>query len=75
MHHKRFVEVKSRLDGRLSEQRARLYGYKALFILTTQTAHWFAERGFVAANIEQLPQSRRELYNHNRRSKVLIKAL
>ena len=36
---------------------------------------WFAERGFVAANIEQLPQSRRELYNHNRRSKVLIKAL
>ena len=57
------------------EQRARLYGYKSLFILTTQTAHWFAERGFVAANIEQLPQSRRELYNHNRRSKVLIKPL
>ena len=28
-----------------------------------------------SANIEQLPQSRRELYNHNRRSKVLIKAL
>lgn len=57
------------------EQRARLYGFRSLFLLTTQTAHWFAERGFVAANVDDLPASRRELYNHNRRSKVLVKPL
>jgi diguanylate cyclase (GGDEF)-like protein len=38
MHHKRFVEVKSRLDGRLSEQRARLYeARKELQRLRSQT--------------------------------------
>ena len=57
------------------EQRARLYGFKSLFLLTTQTSHWFAERGYVASNVSQLPPSRGELYNHNRRSKILIKHL
>jgi diguanylate cyclase (GGDEF)-like protein len=38
MHHKRFVEVKSKLDGRLSEQRARLYeARKELQRLRSQT--------------------------------------
>jgi diguanylate cyclase (GGDEF)-like protein len=38
LHHKRFVEVKSRLDGRLSEQRARLYAArKELQRLRSQT--------------------------------------
>jgi diguanylate cyclase (GGDEF)-like protein len=38
MHHKRFVTVKSRLDGRLSEQRARLYeARKELHRLRSQT--------------------------------------
>ena len=38
LHHKRFVAVKSRLDGRLSEQRARLYeARKELHRLRSQT--------------------------------------
>jgi diguanylate cyclase (GGDEF)-like protein len=39
MHHKRYVEVKARLDGRLSTQRARLHEARAeLQKLRTQTA-------------------------------------
>ena len=57
------------------EDQARLHGLKKVFILTTQTAHWFAERGFLPASVDDLPAARRELYNHNRRSKVLIKPL
>jgi diguanylate cyclase (GGDEF)-like protein len=39
LHHKRFVEVKTRLDGRLSTQRARLHEARAeLQKLRTQTA-------------------------------------
>jgi diguanylate cyclase (GGDEF)-like protein len=38
-HHKRFVEVKSRLDGKLSTQRARLHEARAELVkLRTQTA-------------------------------------
>lgn len=57
------------------EQRARNLKLKRLFVLTTRTAHWFVERGFVEADLEALPKSRRGLYNYQRRSKVLIKAL
>ena len=38
-------------------------------------AAWFVERGFREAGIEALPRRRRELYNLQRRSKVLIKSL
>jgi amino-acid N-acetyltransferase len=57
------------------EARARKAGLKRLFVLTTRTAHWFIERGFKEAAVEVLPKERRELYNWQRRSKVLGKAL
>lgn len=57
------------------ESRARSAGLKRLFVLTTRTAHWFVERGFVEAGIDALPQQKRELYNLQRMSKVLIKNL
>ena len=57
------------------EQRARAMGIKRLFVLTTRTMHWFLKRGFVEASIEDLPPNRRDMYNWQRRSKVLIKAL
>ncbi len=57
------------------EARARKLKLKRLFVLTTRTAHWFIERGFVEAGVDALPQARRELYNLQRRSKVLVKAL
>jgi amino-acid N-acetyltransferase len=57
------------------EQRARAAGLKRLFVLTTRTMHWFQKRGFVVADIDQLPRERRDLYNWQRKSQVLIKTL
>lgn len=57
------------------EQRARMLGLKQLFVLTTRTAHWFMERGFVAAEVNELPQPRQQLYNYQRNSKVFFKPL
>lgn len=57
------------------EARARRMKLKRLFVLTTRTAHWFVERGFVEATVDALPAAKRELYNFQRRSKVLVKAL
>lgn len=57
------------------EQEAARMGYHSLFVLTTQTAHWFVERGFKAANLEQLPLQKQALYNLQRQSKAFIKAL
>lgn len=47
----------------------------SIYVLSTQTAHWFIERGFVTANIEDLPVSRQAMYNYHRNSKVFIKTL
>ncbi len=55
--------------------RARGLGLKRLFVLTTRTAHWFVERGFVESGVESLPQAKQGLYNYQRRSKVFIKTL
>jgi len=50
-------------------------GIARLFVLTTQTAHWFRERGFEPARPEDLPMERKALYNYQRNSKIFIKAL
>ena len=57
------------------ERRARQRGLSEMFVLTTHTAHWFVERGFRAASLEDLPPLKREAYNHARKSKVLVKNL
>lgn len=57
------------------EDAARQQGMIRLFVLTTRTAHWFIEHGFVAATPEDLPGPRQEMYNWQRRSKVFIKEL
>lgn len=54
---------------------AKNQGIKQLFVLTTRTAQWFEERGFKGANIDDLPQQKKELYNYQRNSKVFIKVL
>jgi amino-acid N-acetyltransferase len=46
-----------------------------LFVLTTQTAHWFVERGFVQGELSTLPIQRRELYNYQRNAKIFFKTL
>jgi len=60
---------------RYMEARARRAQIKRLFVLTTRAEHWFVERGFVAAGLDALPRSKRELYNYQRRSKVLVEVL
>lgn len=57
------------------EQEARRRQYKQLFVLTTRTAHWFIEHGFVAGSVSELPQERQHLYNWQRNSKVFFKSL
>jgi amino-acid N-acetyltransferase len=57
------------------EEAALEQGLNQLFVLTTRTTHWFIERGFTLAAPEDLPAPRKELYNWQRRSKVLVKKL
>jgi amino-acid N-acetyltransferase len=57
------------------EHRARQLGLQQLFVLTTQTAHWFRERGFEPGDIEVLPIQKRLLYNYQRNAKILFKPL
>ena len=57
------------------EARARAQGLKKLFVLTTRTEHWFLKRGFVRATVDDLPPERKELYNWERKSMVLIKTI
>ncbi len=68
---------RSRADAllRFIEQKARKQGLASLFVLTTRAAHWFRERGFEPAEVDDLPLERQRLYNWQRRSKVFIKAL
>ena len=55
--------------------RARAMGLTRLFVLTTQSAHFFRERGFVPATVRALPVARRTRYDRRRRSKVLFREL
>lgn len=57
------------------EEEARKIRIKHFFVLTTRTAHWFVERGFVEADVESLPKERQKLYNYQRRSKVFVKRI
>ncbi|EHM2228974.1 amino-acid N-acetyltransferase [Salmonella bongori] len=51
---------------------ARQMGLSKLFVLTTRSIHWFQERGFTPVDIELLPESKKKMYNYQRRSKVLM---
>ena len=57
------------------EQEARGQGLDRVFVLTTQTAHWFIEQGFVEADQDKLPGAKQSLYNLQRNSKVFVKNL
>ncbi len=57
------------------EKRALASGINRLFVLTTQTAHWFRERGFLPSQVNTLPMAKREMYNYQRNSKVFYKGL
>ncbi len=57
------------------ESQARQARVKRLFVLTTRTAHWFIEHGFVEGSLDELPEAKQKLYNYQRQSKIFIKKL
>lgn len=57
------------------EHDARRQGLKQLFVLTTQTSHFFLKRGFVVGDVDKLPIERKRLYDWSRKSQVMIKTL
>lgn len=57
------------------EGQARARKMKKLFVLTTRATHWFIERGFAETTVDALPKEKKELYNYQRRSKVLAKRI
>jgi amino-acid N-acetyltransferase len=46
-----------------------------IFVLTTQTAHWFLEKGFVEVELSDLPEQKQSLYNYQRNSRIFRKSL
>jgi len=57
------------------EKEAQKKGLRKLFALTTQTAHWFLEKGFVEAQVADLPAQTQPLYNYQRNSRIFSKAI
>lgn len=57
------------------EDLARAKHIEKLFVLTTRSIHWFRERGFEPVEVSALPLEKQQLYNYQRRSKILMKDL
>ena len=57
------------------ERVAMATGGKMIFVLSTQTMHWFVERGFNECALEDLPVERREVYDYERKSKIYAKLI
>ncbi len=47
----------------------------SLFVLTTGAQEWFAEQGYQAATVADLPSPKQAMYNHQRNSIVMRKTL
>jgi len=54
---------------------ARKLDLTSIFVLSTQTTHWFKERGFILESLDRLPVERQALYNIQRNSKIFRKRL
>ena len=57
------------------EQEARSLGMERVFVLSTQTAHWFLEQGFAEESRDEPPDHKQAFYNLQRNSKVFFKSL
>jgi amino-acid N-acetyltransferase len=55
--------------------RAKQNDIKKLYLLSTQTMHWFIERGFQAIEVESLAPQLKDLYNQQRNSKIFCKRI
>ena len=56
-------------------EKAQKMGIGKLFVLTTRSIHWFREKGFIPAEVDDLPIKKKQLYNYQRNSKILIMTL
>ncbi len=52
--------------------RARRRGFSQVFALTTQTYDWFSINGFYTGGVTDLPPGKREAYDHERKSRILL---
>ncbi|QIL91205.1 amino-acid N-acetyltransferase [Microbulbifer harenosus] len=57
------------------ERQAKALELPEIFVLTTQTEHWFIEHGFTQVEVSDLPATRKSMYNIQRNSRVLRKRL
>ncbi|MBN6742214.1 MAG: amino-acid N-acetyltransferase [Acidithiobacillus ferrivorans] len=57
------------------QERAREQKLEQIFVLSTQTTHWFLERNFHNGTLEDLPVPRQHLYNFQRRSQVFFRSV
>jgi amino-acid N-acetyltransferase len=65
------INIGRRIIAYLLKQ-AREKKLKEVFVLTTQALDWFIELGFKKKDISVLPEEKREAYNFNRNSAVLV---
>lgn len=56
-------------------KKAKAWELTSIFVLTTVSGMWFQEKGFLESSIDALPNSKKQLYNYQRNSKVLIKPI
>lgn len=56
-------------------KQAKHQGIQELFVLTTQSQHWFLQQGFTLKDPKVLPKEKQAAYNPKRNSQVLIKYL
>jgi len=61
------------LDELIAEAKA--LSLTHVFVLTTQSTHWFLEQGFEAASLDELPVEKQQLYNWQRNAAVLRRAV
>lgn len=66
--------IASRLFDAIADN-AQKNGFNKLFVLTTQTAHWFLEKGFIEAEVNELPAQKQSLYNYQRNSRIFSKVI
>jgi amino-acid N-acetyltransferase len=57
------------------EQAAKRQKLSSIFVLTTVSAHWFIEQGYVEQSIKNLPEGKQKLYNIQRKSKAFTKKI
>lgn len=54
------------------KQYSRRVGIDKIFVLTTHSLHWFREQGFYEVEVSSLPMGKQDLYNFQRKSKILL---